>query len=135
MRPQAYTYQEFMNKSNLQCSLVLRAAAYQSNSVNKGCFTPSSLHPLPPLPPSLPLLPHILSISVVRSISLTRVLCHRDNCARVLTQVRRPQLRETKFTHDNTQVQELLAGLTERHTLFHRLPADWPANSLFIIMT
>ena len=54
MRPQAYTYQEFMNKSNLQCSLVLRAAAYQSNSVNKGCFTPSSLHPLPPLQSFLP---------------------------------------------------------------------------------
>ena len=56
MRPQAYTYQEFMNKSNLQCSLVLRAAAYQSNSVNKGCFkfTPSSLHPLPPPSPLTP---------------------------------------------------------------------------------
>jgi hypothetical protein len=48
MRPQAYSYQEFMNKSNLQSSLVLCAAAYQSNSVKKGFFTPSSLHPLPP---------------------------------------------------------------------------------------
>ena len=38
-------------------------------------------------------------INVSRPLSVTWVLCHRDNCARVLMQVRRPQLRETKFTH------------------------------------
>ena len=46
-----------MNKSNLQSSLVVRAAAYQSNPVNTGCFTPSSLHPLPQ-PFLLPPPPH-----------------------------------------------------------------------------
>jgi hypothetical protein len=51
-------------------------------------------------------------INVSRPLSVIWVLCHRDNCTRVLTQVHRPQLRESKFTHDDTQVQKLLTSLT-----------------------
>jgi hypothetical protein len=77
-------------------------------------------------------------INVSRPLSVTWVLGHRDNCTRVHIQVHRPQLRESKLTHDDTQVQKLLISLagsillafscTERHTLlFHRLPPDRPA--------
>ena len=41
-------------------------------------------------------------INVSRPLSVTWVLGHRDNCTRVLIQVRRPQLRESKLTHDDT---------------------------------
>jgi hypothetical protein len=45
---------------------------------------------------------------------LTRVNVSRHcyNCPRVLIQVHGPQLRESKFTHDDTQVQKLLTSLT-----------------------
>ncbi len=41
-------------------------------------------------------------IIVSRPLSVTWVLVHRDNCRRVLIQVHRPQLRESKLTHDDT---------------------------------
>ena len=47
-------------------------------------------------------------INVSRPLSVTWVLCHRDNC----TRVHRPQLSESKLTHDDTQVQKLLTILT-----------------------
>jgi hypothetical protein len=41
-------------------------------------------------------------INVSRPLSVTWVFGHRNNCTRVLIQVHRPQLRESKLTHDDT---------------------------------